>query len=136
MAIAARHYSRQLVSALLATTVLALPDLAAAQGAPADEALSGDIVVTAQKRSEALQSVPISMQALGTQKLDQLQVRNFAEKQKATMLELEVETLPGVTLGHRHVPINAAGCRRERRGGRLSSSSGRCSSPSSATAWR
>jgi sulfopropanediol 3-dehydrogenase len=40
----------------------------------------------------------------------QTQVRNFAEKQKATMLELEVETLPGVTLGHRHVPIAAVGC--------------------------
>jgi sulfopropanediol 3-dehydrogenase len=40
----------------------------------------------------------------------QTQVRNFAERQKATMLELEVETLPGVTLGHRHVPIAAVGC--------------------------
>src|SRR6478752_4624423 len=40
----------------------------------------------------------------------QTQVRNFAEKQKATMPELEVETLPGVTLGHRHVPIAAVGC--------------------------
>jgi sulfopropanediol 3-dehydrogenase len=40
----------------------------------------------------------------------QTQVRNFAEKQKATMLELSVETLPGVTLGHRHVPISAVGC--------------------------
>ncbi|GLQ55630.1 histidinol dehydrogenase [Devosia nitrariae] len=40
----------------------------------------------------------------------QTQVRNFAQKQKATMLELEVETLPGVTLGHKHVPINAVGC--------------------------
>jgi len=40
----------------------------------------------------------------------QTQVRNFAEKQKATMLELSVETLPGVTLGHRHVPISSVGC--------------------------
>ncbi|HEX4296894.1 MAG TPA: histidinol dehydrogenase [Devosia sp.] len=40
----------------------------------------------------------------------QTQVRNFAEKQKATMLELSVETLPGVTLGHRHIPIAAVGC--------------------------
>ncbi len=37
-------------------------------------------------------------------------MRNFAQKQKDTMLELSVETLPGVTLGHRHVPINAVGC--------------------------
>jgi sulfopropanediol 3-dehydrogenase len=40
----------------------------------------------------------------------QTQVRGFAEKQKATMTELTVETLPGVTLGHRHVPIEAVGC--------------------------
>lgn len=40
----------------------------------------------------------------------QTQVRNFAQKQKATMQDLEVETLPGVTLGHRHVPIQAVGC--------------------------
>ena len=40
----------------------------------------------------------------------QTQVRNFAEKQKATMTELAVETLPGVTLGHRLVPIASVGC--------------------------
>ena len=40
----------------------------------------------------------------------QTQVRNFAEQQKATMTELAVETLPGVTLGHRHVPIASVGC--------------------------
>ncbi|WP_397588665.1 histidinol dehydrogenase [Sandarakinorhabdus limnophila] len=40
----------------------------------------------------------------------QTQVRGFAEKQRATMIDLEVETLPGVILGHRHIPVNAAGC--------------------------
>jgi sulfopropanediol 3-dehydrogenase len=40
----------------------------------------------------------------------QTQVRNFAQAQRATMTDLEVETLPGVTLGHKHVPINAVGC--------------------------
>lgn len=40
----------------------------------------------------------------------QTQVRNFAEKQKATMLDLEIETLPGVTLGHKHIPIGSVGC--------------------------
>nr|WP_314262483.1 histidinol dehydrogenase [uncultured Devosia sp.] len=40
----------------------------------------------------------------------QTQVRNFAQAQRATMQDLEVETLPGVTLGHKHVPINAVGC--------------------------
>jgi sulfopropanediol 3-dehydrogenase len=37
------------------------------------------------------------------------QVRSFAERQLATLGDLEVETLPGVRLGHRHVPVDAVG---------------------------
>ncbi|MFL5105323.1 MAG: histidinol dehydrogenase [Xanthobacteraceae bacterium] len=40
----------------------------------------------------------------------QTQVRNFAQKQKDTLKDLEVETLPGVVLGHRHIPVNSIGC--------------------------
>lgn len=40
----------------------------------------------------------------------QSQVRNFAVKQRETMLDLEVETLPGVVLGHKHIPVSAVGC--------------------------
>jgi len=43
-------------------------------------------------------------------KFAQAQVRNFAEKQKDTLRDLEVETLPGVVLGHRHIPVNSIGC--------------------------
>jgi sulfopropanediol 3-dehydrogenase len=43
-------------------------------------------------------------------KFAQAQVRNFAQKQKDTMKDLEVETLPGVILGHRHIPVNSIGC--------------------------
>jgi sulfopropanediol 3-dehydrogenase len=43
-------------------------------------------------------------------KFAQAQVRNFAQKQKETMHDLEVETLPGVVLGHRHIPVNSIGC--------------------------
>ncbi len=43
-------------------------------------------------------------------KFAQAQVRNFAQKQRDTMRDLEVETLPGVVLGHRHIPVNAIGC--------------------------
>jgi sulfopropanediol 3-dehydrogenase len=38
------------------------------------------------------------------------QVRNFAQAQRATMLDLEVETLPGVVLGHRNIPVANVGC--------------------------
>ena len=43
-------------------------------------------------------------------KFAQAQVRNFAQKQKDTMRDLEVETLPGVVLGHKHIPVNSIGC--------------------------
>lgn len=37
------------------------------------------------------------------------QVRRFAERQRGTLTDLELETLPGVVLGHRHVPVDAVG---------------------------
>ena len=43
-------------------------------------------------------------------KFAQAQVRNFAQKQRDSMKDIEVETLPGVVLGHRHIPVNAIGC--------------------------
>ena len=40
----------------------------------------------------------------------QAQVRNFAEIQKAALQDVEVETLPGVVLGHKNIPVNSVGC--------------------------
>jgi len=40
----------------------------------------------------------------------QAQVRNFAEVQKAALRDVEVETLPGVVLGHKNIPVNSVGC--------------------------
>jgi sulfopropanediol 3-dehydrogenase len=40
----------------------------------------------------------------------QTQVRNFARIERDSMKDVEVETLPGVVLGHRHLPLSAAGC--------------------------
>ncbi|MBF9060986.1 histidinol dehydrogenase [Rhodobacterales bacterium HKCCSP123] len=40
----------------------------------------------------------------------QAQIRRFAEAQKASMRDIEVETLPGVILGHRNIPVNSVGC--------------------------
>jgi sulfopropanediol 3-dehydrogenase len=40
----------------------------------------------------------------------QEQVRNFAQIQRDSMKDVEVETLPGVVLGHKNIPINAVGC--------------------------
>ncbi len=40
----------------------------------------------------------------------QAQVRNFAEKQREALRDIEVETLPGVVLGHKNIPVNSVGC--------------------------
>jgi sulfopropanediol 3-dehydrogenase len=40
----------------------------------------------------------------------QAQVRRFAEAQRASLLDIEIETLPGVILGHKNIPIQNVGC--------------------------
>jgi sulfopropanediol 3-dehydrogenase len=52
----------------------------------------------------------LSGQDLEDIRFAQAQVRNFAEHQKAALRDLEVETLPGVVLGHRNIPVNSVGC--------------------------
>src|SRR5262249_60682833 len=52
----------------------------------------------------------LGKRALDEIKFAQAQGRNFAQKQKETLRDLEVETLPGVVLGHRHIPVNSIGC--------------------------
>ena len=43
-------------------------------------------------------------------KFAQANVRRFAEAQKAALQDIEVETMPGIVLGHRNIPIDAVGC--------------------------
>lgn len=43
-------------------------------------------------------------------KFAQTQIRNFATHQKNSMKDIEVETLPGVFLGHRNIPVDSVGC--------------------------
>jgi sulfopropanediol 3-dehydrogenase len=43
-------------------------------------------------------------------KFAQAQIRNFAQIQRASLQDVEVETLPGVFLGHKHIPVNSVGC--------------------------
>ena len=40
----------------------------------------------------------------------QQQIRNFAEAQRASMTDIEVETMPGVILGHKNIPVQSVGC--------------------------
>ena len=52
----------------------------------------------------------VEKQDLDDIKFAQAQVRNFAEKQKECLQDLEVETMPGVILGHKNLPVNSVGC--------------------------
>ena len=43
-------------------------------------------------------------------KFAQTQIRRFAEEQRASMTDIEVETMPGVILGHKNIPVQSVGC--------------------------
>ena len=68
---------RTITTALLTTTMLsAVPLMAHAQTAAKPDSDSTEVIVTAQKRSEKLSNVPISIEVLSTKKLDQLNIAN------------------------------------------------------------
>ena len=52
----------------------------------------------------------LDQQVIDDIRFAQQQVRNFAQIQRDSMRDVEVETLPGITLGHKHVPMASAGC--------------------------
>jgi sulfopropanediol 3-dehydrogenase len=49
-------------------------------------------------------------QTINDIKFAQEQIKNFAEKQKEALRDIEVETYPGVTLGHKNIPVKSVGC--------------------------
>src|SRR5215472_636341 len=52
----------------------------------------------------------VSAQTIDDIKFAQAQIRHFTELQRASLKDVEVETLPGVVLGHRHIPVGSVGC--------------------------
>jgi iron complex outermembrane receptor protein len=90
------HYTcRALLLASLSSSILSSNPLLAQEAA--DKGYDDEIVVTAQKREENLQNVPISIQALGTRKLDQLNVTNFEDFSKLLPSVSFQSSQPGVT---------------------------------------
>jgi sulfopropanediol 3-dehydrogenase len=65
-------------------------------------------VLTAREKQDCLDQ--LTGQDLKDIEFAQTQVRNFAQIQRDSMKDVEVETLPGVILGHKNLPLNAAGC--------------------------
>ena len=64
--------------------------------------------LTAPEIEAALSKV--SRQDLDDIRFAQAQVKGFAQAQRASMQDIEVETLPGVFLGHRNIPVASVGC--------------------------
>ena len=69
---------------------------------PADFRLSHAEIEAAQNS--------LSQREIDDIRFAQKQIRNFAQIQRDSMKDVEVETYPGVVLGHKHIPVNAVGC--------------------------
>ena len=61
-----------------------------------------------QEVSDLVASVPAD--TIADIEFAQAQVRNFAQVQRDALVDVEVETLPGVRLGHRNIPVSSVGC--------------------------
>jgi sulfopropanediol 3-dehydrogenase len=72
------------------------------QWSPAKFRLTRDEII------DCVRSVPAS--TVEDIKFAQTQIRNFALAQRDCLKDLEIETLPGVVLGHRNVPVSSVGC--------------------------
>jgi len=57
---------------------------------------------------ECVRALP--RQAIDDIRFAQEQIRNFALQQRAALRDIEVETIPGVVLGHKNIPVNSVGC--------------------------
>ena len=64
--------------------------------------------LTASEIEAALQKV--STRDMEDTKFAQSQIRTFAQAQRASMTDIEIETLPGVILGHKNIPVKSVGC--------------------------
>ncbi|MES2666288.1 MAG: histidinol dehydrogenase [Pseudomonadota bacterium] len=65
-------------------------------------------LLTASEIEAAMQRV--SARDMEDIRFAQTQIRRFAMAQRASMTDIEVETLPGVFLGHRNIPVQSVGC--------------------------
>jgi sulfopropanediol 3-dehydrogenase len=64
--------------------------------------------LTPAQIDEVVGSLP--QQTIDDLKFAQEQIRNFAQIQKDALRDVEVETIPGVILGHKNIPVNSVGC--------------------------
>lgn len=94
--------------AIMLATIKAEGEAGVRRYAQSLDGWSGDIVLSREARAAACERVPQEMK-------DDIQfahgnIRRFAEAQKATMGECEVELFPGHVAGQRQIPVSSAGC--------------------------
>src|SRR6202162_1809890 len=97
-------------------TVEAILEDVAARGDAAVQELSGKFdnwePAAFRLRPDEIQSLMNSLpdQVITDIKFAQTQIRRFAQAQKDALRDIEVETLPGIRLGHKNIPVNSVGC--------------------------
>jgi sulfopropanediol 3-dehydrogenase len=64
--------------------------------------------VSKSEIEDCIRSLP--KQVIADIEFAQSQIRNFAMAQRAALKDVEVQTLPGVVLGHKNIPVNSVGC--------------------------
>jgi sulfopropanediol 3-dehydrogenase len=69
---------------------------------------AGDIVVSAEQRAAAAALVPEKLKA--DIRFAHANIKRFAEAQRATVTDCEIEILPGLIAGQKQIPVSAAGC--------------------------
>ncbi|MBT2728624.1 histidinol dehydrogenase [Bacillus sp. ISL-75] len=73
-----------------------------------DKWVPESFLLSQEQVKEIINSVP--EETINDIKFAQAQVKRFAEAQKSSIRDIEVETLPGITLGHKNIPIDSVGC--------------------------
>jgi sulfopropanediol 3-dehydrogenase len=83
-------------------------DEAALRYAAKFDKYEGEILLSPEAIEEAIAQVPEQLKA--DIQFAQANVKKFAEAQKATLKDIEVEVVPGLIAGQKSIPVNAAGC--------------------------
>ena len=105
---AADRQVRQTVEAIL-DDIMRRGDVAVRElSAKFDKWEPKDFRLSAAEVQALIDSLPT--QVIDDIKFAQAQIRRFAEVQRAALRDVEVETLPGVRLGHRNIPVASVGC--------------------------
>ena len=73
-----------------------------------DKWAPGSFKLSDDQIQEIIKGLP--QQVIEDIKFAQAQIKNFAQNQKNALKDIEVETLPGVFLGHKNIPVNSVGC--------------------------